>query len=91
MFLLLLEQIVLLLDESLKADFLHFPAELIVLLFKVLDVLVLHSQLADLIRNLLLLLHQLLLEIILNALNFVLFLRQLELSFLELSDKIIIA
>ena len=86
MLLLLLEQIILLLDESLKADFLHFSAELIVLLFKVLDILVLDSQLADLIRNLLLLLHQLLLEIILNALNFVLFLRQLELSFLELSD-----
>ena len=61
------------------------------MLFKVLDILVLHSQLADLIRNLFLLLHQLLLEIILDALNFVLFLCQLELSFLELSDKIIIA
>ena len=74
MLLFLFEQIVLLLNESFEANFLHFTPEFIVLLLEVLDILVFNSQLADLICDLFLFLHQLLLEVIFDALNFFLFL-----------------
>ena len=86
----LAEEIVLDLDESLIANLFDLTLEVVVLLLKLLDVLVLDLEVAlDGVKLLLLLTHQLLVQLILR-LHLLLLLREVELCFLDLIDQIIV-
>ena len=89
--LLLLEEVVLLLNEDLEAHLLHLVLEFIVLDLQVLNVRILHGELADLIRNLLLLLHQLFFVVFFDALNFLLLRGNFELRLSELGHQVVVA
>ena len=90
MLLLLLEQIVLLLNESLKAHLLKITAKLVILLLQLLNILVFHGKLAHMRCNLFLLLRKLLFEISFDTLNFFLLFGQVVLGFLKLSDQLFV-
>lgn len=91
MLLLLLEEVVLLLNENLETHLFHLVLEFIVLDLQVLNVRILHGELADLIRNLFLLLHQLFFVVFLDALDFLLLRGNFELRLSELGHQVVVA
>lgn len=78
-------------DEGLEADLLQVPTELIILLLQVLDVLILDGELAHVLCDFILFLHQLFFVIRLDTLNFFLFLGEGVLGLFKLGNQIIVS